>query len=352
MRSPCCPDPCLNMPTLVAMGLAPELPSAVCSGVNPQTPGVKGKNPCVAGRPCCGPVLLTTFLNGSTYPIPAMTLRVVVSDALPSPFVGNLNPTAIANDTQLLLYLNGQLVLAQANSYPIEGVGSQYQISNGLISAPQIGGGCKQRLERVALPATVNGLTMLVSTQDNAQIGHIVAPTAFSGEASIKSVIGILLHPSEVIATLAQARAVPPGELPALISDGWAVVVKIDRQVLPGYDRVTVKTPGETLLLEDLGESPLRKIWESMRDVGAAPCGVCVGADPGIPINGPAFIVQPERFLPGQAVVSPRVAMPVDVQSDDVVKPGFRLLSAHPSTAVGTIPPSPAGLTKKLAPVK
>lgn len=379
--APCCVNPCDVAPTLIAMGLAPMEAASSCNGINPQNGSqLIG---CTPGVPCCGPISLATFLNGNVSPIPANTVRFSNGGSITYPF----NTAILATPADLLAYLNTEVIpYALLQGQSVEGSGSTFSIQGGtVLIAPKIGGSCAIRLlnrQQTIEPANTL-LTVLVASEEGVVPGDILAPVSFTGQDEdlrrrrpVKLIASALPAGSEVIATRARALVLPPGEQPPAASDGWLVAAPggyIERGVVPGFDRVPVKVPGDSFLVEDLGSSARRVDWEGLRNpnTGSA-TGAYVGSSPGRPINGPASVVEPGGFSPGDAVLSPRVAVPIDCRVADgrggvVMKAGFQLLAptlaasvsivgglvnvaqppAAPSLAPSPLAPSPAAPAAK-----
>lgn len=140
--------------TLAAMGLGPALPphgSLCCSYWAPaKSDLVAGCQPRV---PCCAPTSLTTF-NPFPYPFAAGQIALRVYGSGPGLPVNTLvNPGIIANDSDLLAYLNTTaLPWLIANGFTVEGAGAQFQLAAPNIVAPKIGGSCTMQIVQPAPP--------------------------------------------------------------------------------------------------------------------------------------------------------------------------------------------------------
>lgn len=141
----CCCDPSGRMPELVNLAMAPALPPGSCSGVNPQSPSPEI---CAPRVPCCTFVSLSAFLGSFSYPIGPGLIVLEIPGAVPAAFTGQPNGSTINTDADLLNYLNVQLALAVNMGYTVEGPGSQFQITDGMLKAPKVGGSCLGRLGR------------------------------------------------------------------------------------------------------------------------------------------------------------------------------------------------------------
>lgn len=348
--APCCNDPFQVAPSLIAMGLAPMEAASSCNGVNPQN-GSQMLG-CLPGVPCCGPLALDTFLNGH---IPGAIGAGTVRFSNGGPLVWPQNNAAINNLADLLAFLNTEVIpYALLQGQPVDGVGSLFSIQGPNLIAPRIGGSCAQKLlgrGQVAADPQTTAKTVLVDSAEGVIGGDTLAPASFSGStqgaARPRRLAAVLPPGTEVIATKARALVLPPGaQMPDAASDGWMVadpLGKIERGAVPGFDRVPVKVPGDSFAVEDLGNSPRRADWEGLRDPNTgSPTGAYVGFVAGIPINGPSALMEPGRFAPGDQVVSPRIAVPIDVRVSDSfgtvrVKPGFQLLVPSIAGSILTI---------------
>lgn len=366
----CCCDLSGLMPELVGLGLAPAIPAGACSGVNPERQetlnGTTAR--CTRGVPCCGSVTLASFLApfGGSLPIALGAATFIVPGASPTPFVGVANPLVITTPGELVTYLNGQLASAIGSGYTVEGAGAVFSTDGINLQVPRIGGSCSAALQdnTLTLRGAPSVRTMLVYSQEAVAKGMVIAAVGFNlpdpggfapGRGRLRSIIAND-PPSEVIATKAMAVAVKSGEEPPHVGDSWAMVIDVQRNVLPGFDRAFVRTVGQHFLLSELDGSPLQETWARIREPGvASPVGAFLGPVAGFPVNGHAARLPNagELFPPGSAVISPRIAMPVDITDPKSGKtqPGFILQAADPRLAVVVLEPAPVPLAPTQPPV-
>ena len=266
----------------------------------------------------CPAISTAVFLAGFTLPLAAHTIVYTVAGLNST---SNANPIVTLADLQA--FLRGEVIpFFQLNGFPIVGTFSVDAVST--VKA-QISGGCSGTLNpvRMVLRNENTGFVMLVPSTDNIQVGEVLTPLNYTVDGTIADRAVAVMLP----ATAAEQQ----------LADGWAVVNFVVRNVDGTHDRVFVWGPGDSFALADLGTSPLRAAWAAVRDtLTGSPLGAFVGPVPGAPYPGPA---NTDVTLPVNSwVISPRIAVPVDIVRNGQVLPGFRLVAAAPALSTFQTP--------------